>query len=177
MQTITKYLALIMLSLSVQFSNSQVATEIEDSVKLLEEKKETIKNSEKDLLKVEIEEINLQLEKGEITEDEAEDLKIKYAEKRALNIENRLAIVDNKIALLERNEDVSMVSNDDDPGFTLRIGRGDDTNNNFIYLGSKKYDKPRKYDRRTTSDMVLAFGLNNSIVDGQDFDDSPYKIG
>ena len=25
--------------------------------------------------------------------------------------------------------------------------------------------------------MVLAFGLNNAIIDGENFDDSPYKIG
>jgi len=25
--------------------------------------------------------------------------------------------------------------------------------------------------------MVLAFGLNNAIVEGESFDDSPYKIG
>jgi len=39
--------------------------------------------------------------------------------------------------------------------------------------------KPRKvkYDRRTYSDFVLGFGLNNALIDGQSFDDSPYKIG
>ena len=148
-----------------------------DKIETLKDLKEKIKTEEREFLKEEVEAINSRFENGELSQSEADKLKKEAAKKRALNIENRLAIVDNKIALLERNEDVSMVSNDDDPGFTLRIGRGDDTNNNFIYLGSKKYDKPRKYDRRTTSDMVLAFGLNNSIVDGQDFDDSPYKIG
>ncbi|MGV6830719.1 MAG: hypothetical protein ACWA5P_04030, partial [bacterium] len=75
---------------------------------------------------------------------------------------------------LKRNLD-EKVSNDDEPGFLIRLGKGDD-DESFLYIGNKK-KKPRKYDRRTTSDFVLAFGLNNTLIDGQSLDDSPYKIG
>ena len=177
MQTITKYLALIMLSLSIQISNAQVTTGNEDNIKLLEEKKETIKNSEKELLKAEVEGINIRSEKGEITQEEAEALKIEYAEKRALNIENRIAIIDNRIELLKRNKDGYDVYVNGGGINMIRIGSGEDTSDEFIFVGNKEDDKPRKYDRRTTNDLVLAFGLNYAIIEGEKLDDSPYKFG
>lgn len=177
MQTITKYLALIMLSLSVQISSAQVTTINEDNIKLLEEKKEIIKNSEKELLKAEVEGINIRLEKGEISQDEAEALKIEYAEKRALNIENRIGIIENQIELLKRNEHgYGSYVNDGSINY-LRIGSTDDSSDEFIFIGNKEDDKPRKYDRRTSNDLVLAFGLNNAIIDGEKLDDSPYQFG
>ena len=33
-----------------------------------------------------------------------------------------------------------------------------------------------RYDRRTYSDLVVAFGLNNTVVDNQSLDDSDYRI-
>ncbi len=177
MQTITKYLALIMLSLSVQIANAQETTVNQDNIKLLEEKKETIKTSERELLKTEVEGINLRLEKGEITQEEAEALKKKHAEKRALNIENRIAIIDNQIELIKRNEDGYDVYANGGGINYIRIGSGDDTSEDFIFIGNEEDDKPRKYDRRTTNDLVLAFGLNNALIEGEKLDDSPYKFG
>src|SRR5690606_7256607 len=37
--------------------------------------------------------------------------------------------------------------------------------------------KPRKYDKKTTNDIVLAFGFNNVIIEGESLNDSPYKFG
>ncbi len=177
MTTITKYLTLIMLSLSIQIMNAQVTTVNEDKIKLLEQKKSSIENEEKEFLKAEVEAVNQRLDKGEITQEEAEVLKKNYAEKRALNIANKKAIIDNKIELLQRNEDVSL--DVDSSGYYLRIGGTEDenTNDEFIYLGKKDDDKPRIYDKRTTTDLVLAFGLNNALIEGENFDDSPYKFG
>lgn len=144
----------------------------ETTLEKLEASKEAIINEEKELLKAEVEKINKRLENDEISFTEAEELKKLEAEKRALNIENRLAIVDNKIDLVKRNNTVEVI--DDDDRAVLSIGFGDDKDG-FIYLG-KKY-KERKYDRRTTSDFVLAFGLNNAIGDGQSLNDSDFKVG
>ena len=178
MQTFTKYLALIMLSLSMHFTNAQETTVNEANIKLLIEKKEVIKNSEKEILKVEVEAVNKRLEKGEIDEEEADGLKQKLAEKRALNIENQLAIIDNQIQLLKRNEHGydSFVKGDDNQ-VLLRIGSDDETGDEFVFIGNPEDDKPRKYDRRTSSDLVLAFGLNNALIEGEKLDDSPYKFG
>lgn len=177
MSTITKCLVSLILVFSVAIANAQdnVADSNAEKITILKELKEKIKTEEREFLKEEVEVINKRLENGEITNAEAEKLKKEAAKNRALNIENRLAIVDNKIALLERNLDSSVISDDDDPSFRISIG-GSDSNDRFLRIGRWK-NKPRKYDRRTTSDFVLAFGLNNAIIESENFDDSPYKIG
>ena len=180
MQTITKYLALIMLSLSIQMANAQDTIynpNNQEKIKILTQQKANIEKQEKEGLKIEVEAINKRLENGEIKDEEAEKLKKEYAEKRALNIQNRIAIIDNKIELLSRNERVEI--DVDSSGYYLRIGGSEDdnTNDDFIYFGKRRNDKPRKYDKRTTSDMVLAFGFNNAIIEGENLDDSPYKFG
>jgi hypothetical protein len=178
-KTITRCLTLIMLSLFVQISTAQETTIKEDQIKSLETKKETVRSQEKEQLKAEVEAINLRLEKGEISTEEAEVLKKTYAEKRAMNIENKIAIIDNKIELLKRNEEGDVELDVTSSGYYLRIGgtEAENTNDEFIYFGKRDLDKPRKYDRRTTSDLVLAFGFNNALIDGEKLDDSPYKFG
>jgi hypothetical protein len=181
MQTITKYLVLLILSLSLTQAHAQEETKSTNNkqkIENLQSVKQTIKNKERELLKVKVEAINIRLDKGEISQKEAENLKKEAAKKHALNIENKIAIIDNKIALLERNKNGYIYNTDDDgERVLLRIGSGDDTSDSFIFIGNKKNDKPRKYDRRTSSDIVLAFGLNNAIIDGSSLNDSPYKIG
>jgi hypothetical protein len=181
MTTITKHVMLLILCFSLAQVNAQDSiqkTSNQYKIESLKELKKTIQNEERDYLKAEVEAINQRFDKGELTLAEADTLKKEAAKKRALNIENRLAIVENKIALLERNAQGYDVKTNDGNSISLRIGRGgEDTNDSFIFLGNKKDDKPKKYDRRTTSDFVLAFGLNNAIVEGESFDDTPYKIG
>jgi hypothetical protein len=157
--------------------NAQERATKEESIEMLIKLKQTIEEEEREALKSKVEAINQRLSKGDITQAEAERLKKEAAQKHALNIENRIAIIDNKIELLKRNGYVSKESSDDDNSYTFRIGSGDDEGDSFIYFGKKRYDKPRKYDRRTSSDMVLAFGLNNALIEGENFDDTPYKIG
>ncbi len=177
MQIITKYLILIILSLSVQLISAQEGsnTSKKEDIENLENLKESIKKEERELLKAKIEAINRRLDTQEISKSEADSLKKEAAKKHALNIENRIAIIDNKIALLERNEDRSISRDDDDSTFRLSIGKGNEEGKSF-YFGRKKH-RVRRYDRRTSSDLVLAFGLNNAIVEGSNLDSSPYKIG
>lgn len=166
MQSIIKYLALMVLVLNVQISNAQNTNNGEE-INNLKNEKEYVVTQERDLLKKEVEAINQRLSDGEITEDEAQELKQKVAKKRALNIENRTVIIDNKIALLERNDsDEDRFWTEDEDGITIRIKNS-----------NRYFNRPRKYDRRTTSAFVFAFGLNNVIQDGQKLEDSPYKIG
>lgn len=181
MQTITKFLVLTILCLNVHLINAQdtIPNVInQEKIKTLRALKDKVKTEERDYLKAEVEAINQQLDKNEITNDEANRLKKKVAKKRALNIENRIAIINNKIALLQRNDAVNDAKDDDDH-FVFRIGRSDDDNDEFIFIGTRNSDKHkyRKYDRRTTSDLVLAFGLNNAIIEGDNLDNSPYKFG
>ena len=137
------------------------------AVERLNSLKEQIIQEEKDALKFSVENINKRFESGNITEAEAEILKQEVAEKHALNIENRLAIIDNKVALLQRNGNID---EDEDGQIILRFGEND----NVLYIGPK--NKKRKYDRRTTSDLVFAFGLNNAITEGESLQDSDFKV-
>ena len=181
MKTITRLVVYLVLSLT--FATVQGQETKKDSIqksanelkiKTLTSLKSKIESEEREFLKIEITSINKRLDDGKITAAEAEDLKKEAAKKRALNIENRLAIIDNKIALLERNDKVEDASGD---GFTFRIGADDNSSDSFIYFGNPSKDKPRKYDRRTSTDIVFAFGFNNALIDGQDLEDSPYKLG
>jgi len=177
MQTITKFLVLLILSLSITNARAQDERRTSNKVKIenLNNLKQSIKNEERELLKVKVEAINQRFDNDEISQNEAERLKKEAAKKHALNIENRLAIIDNKIALLLRNGDNDISNDDDDEGFSIRIGKRNGEDKSF-YFGKRKH-RPRRYDRRTTSDMVLAFGLNNAIIEDSNLDDSPYKMG
>lgn len=177
MQTITKYLVPLILFLSMQCVYAQDTIKNvnnQHKVEALKTQKEDIENQEKAFLKVEVEAINLRLENGDITNVEAEKLKKEVAKKRALNIENRITIINNKISLLERNEDGYQTNDEDLSKIGISIG-GDE--GSFAGINITNKNKPKKYDLRTTSDFVLAFGLNNAIVEGDNLDNSPYKFG
>ncbi|MGZ0017794.1 hypothetical protein [Yeosuana sp. AK3] len=178
MQTITKYYVFLALVLSVQIINAQDTIQNavkKEKIESLETIKERIKTEERDFLKAEVEAINVRLEKGDITASEAEDLKMQVAKKRALNIENRLVIIDNKVALLKRNEDdYKHDESPDDSKIGISIGSEDGS---FAGFKINAKNKPKKYDKRTSSDLVLAFGLNNAIIEGENLNDSPYKFG
>ncbi len=141
-------------------------------------KKEKITQQEKDALKEEVESINRRLERGDLSAEEAKVLKSEAAKKRALNIENRVAIIDHQISLLERNqgETLSIADErdrwDDEDGFSIRID-----GEPIFFTNSRRWKDDIKYDRRTYSDPVFAIGLNNALIDGQSLDDSPYKVG
>ncbi|NMH87192.1 hypothetical protein [Flavivirga algicola] len=178
MQIITKYLAFAILCVSVQLINAQDTIQNvnnKDKIETLKEIKERIKNEERDFLKAEVEAINKRLEKGELSNEEANILKKEVAKKRALNIENRIAIINNKIALLERNEE-GYKTNDSEDLSKIGFSIGGDEES-FAGIKIKAKNKPKKYDRRTSNDFVLAFGLNNAIIEGEKLDDSPYKFG
>ncbi len=173
MRTISIYLTLILIALLVQITTAQ--DQHSDKIVELKEQKDQITLQEKEALKTEIEEINQRLDKQQLNSDEAKKLKEASAKKRALNIENRIAIIDNEIALLERNDgeilelenEVSILED----GVGISINVGDEP---WTFFERKK---PIKYDRRTYSDFVFAFGLNNALIDEESLEDTPYKIG
>lgn len=140
------------------------------SVEQLLNLKEKIIQEEKDALKATVENINARLENSDINEAEAEALKQQAAEKHALNIENRIAIIDNQVELLKRNK---KTEEEEGNNYFFRIGSSDD-NYSVVYLGPKK--KIKQYDKRTISSLVFAFGLNNVITEGESLEDSDFKI-
>ncbi|MEN1784743.1 MAG: hypothetical protein AAGF77_06335 [Bacteroidota bacterium] len=152
----------------------------EANIKVLEQQKKETTQQEKEALKEEVQRINKQLSKGEITVEEAQQRKEEAAKRHALNIENRLAILDNQIALIERNEVLPMPITEPDStaGFQIGINAYDGRERLFGFrFREKEHDKKVKYDRRTYSDLFLAIGFNNAIIEGQSLNDSPYKMG
>ncbi|MEM6516918.1 MAG: hypothetical protein AAF688_12095 [Bacteroidota bacterium] len=185
MNTITKYVVLIILSLiatGMQAQNTEKSldstetADVNSRVAALLKLKESIKDEERDFLKKEVENINKRLEANEITKEIAEQLKKEAAEKRALNIEDRLAIVDNKIALIKRNGDYTEEYSFDTENSSFKISFGGD-GDNFSFIDINKKNKPKKYDRRTTSDLVFTIGVNNALIDGQELGDTYSVLG
>lgn len=154
----------------VQAQEERTAEKIEQ----LELQKEQIRQEEKQALKNEVENINSRLESGKITRDEADRLKEEAAEKRALNIRNRISIIDNKISILSRNEETS-----DDWEYDDEVEEEVSTISFFDdgkVLDISGYKKEIKYDRRTYTDLVFAVGFNNALQEGQSLNDSDFKI-
>ena len=193
MNTITRLLVYGIITMSLTALPAQVrqdSTKVENStndarqdyineqIQKLIELKAKVEEQEKQYLKQDIEAINKRLDNKEISAEEAENLKKEAATKRAKNIEDKLAIIDKKIAIYERSDKAYQVGLPMTEGdqTIIRIGGSEDTNESFIYIGKKEFDRPRPYDRRTTSDIVFAFGFNNALIEGQDLGDSPYKI-
>lgn len=182
MKKITKYFVIALLGLYVSNVAAQETNEAlanskkEEQIILLKDK---IRTHEKDALKIEVEKINDRVIKKEITYEQGEDLKQEAAKKRALNIENRIALFENKLAFYERNNlptpfdlDGNLKRKEIDLGFK-------DLNDISNFTGITVIDSVKthvKYDTRTTNELLFAGGYNNAIVDGGSLKSSPYDI-
>lgn len=187
MKTINVCTALVLWILATNLSfaqdrNSEMRKEIEASLLEAEKvkatkQKEKVIDAEKDLLKVTVEAINERVNKNEITLEEGNKLKEEAAQKSALNIEDRIRIIDSRISLLERNDGGATLNE----GPKMFFGLGHEDADDDVIFGIKVknmgHDENRIYDRRTSSQLVFSFGLNNAIIEGQSLEDSPYKLG
>ena len=180
MRTITTYLLFIFLMLCVSCilaqDKDQDQTGVAYQIAQLEKKKESVTNLEREALKKEVENIMKRMEDGKISKEQAQQLKEEAAEKRAKNIENKIAILQNTIELLEREGTIDLNTDTDQ----IQIALGGADNQGDVLFGIKYNSGKQKkivYDRRTYGDPVIAFGLNNAIIEGQSLEDSPYKFG
>ncbi|PKP40308.1 MAG: hypothetical protein CVT96_09410 [Bacteroidetes bacterium HGW-Bacteroidetes-13] len=159
--------ALAALTLCMSNLNAQEISK-QQQIENLKLTKEKIANEERELLKNEVKVINNRLNAGDITEDEAIALKKEAAQKRALNIDNRLAIIDNQIALLERDE-------------TLNIKYYSYENSLDSIFDDFKFSKIFHRDRdhknsRNNGYLLLAFGFNNAIEEGNSLSRTNFKF-
>jgi len=159
MKTITICLSILLLSFGMQDLQAQ-EEKVPQKTEQLEQQKEQIIAEEKAALKRSLEAISLQLENSEISPAEADRLKEESAKKHALNIENRLAIVENEIAWQLRNEEE----------ITEKRGK-----NSHSEMEIEEECEIRS--NRTTSQLVIAAGFNNALKDGQSLNDSDFKLG
>jgi hypothetical protein len=126
----------------------------ESQVKSISSEIENITKEEKSALKIEVEAVNLALENGIITKEDAEAKKQKLAETRAKNIENRVAIEQQKLEdLVQQKVDGK-----------IKVTDSTHTSYSFYFPTMKIKNKNDKIEKRTTSQFVLAFGANNLVT-------------
>ncbi|MFC4632871.1 hypothetical protein ACFO3O_03075 [Dokdonia ponticola] len=147
--------------------------QIKERIEYLNQKKADAIEYEKNQLKGRVSYINRQLEKGKITAEEAEVQKKEIATYIAKNIDYKTTIIDTQIALVERNG-VQYQPSQVEIGFG---GEDEDGKRVFgIAIDNGEGRRKVNHHRRTRSDFVFAFGLNNALADGRSLEDSPYKV-
>jgi hypothetical protein len=167
MKTTILNFALVALTLCMPNVNAQEMSK-QQQIENLKLTKEKVTNEERELLKNEVKTINNRLSAGEITEEEAASLKKEAAQKHALNIDNRLAIIDNQIALLERGEMLNIK-------YYSYENHLDSIFDDFKF--SKIFHRDRNHkDDRNNGYLLLAFGFNNAIEEGNSLGNSNFKF-
>lgn len=158
MKNVTIYLVAM---LCLFLTKVQAQETFEMRVRKIATKIETATKEEKDALKKEVEEVNVQLEQGTITTAQADEKKKSLAEIRAKNIENRVAEYQTELnEVVQLKVDGNIKDTD-----TVRTRSG----LTIIWdtkMRSEKDTIARKSESRTTSQFVFAAGVNNLVTDG-----------
>lgn len=139
---------------------------------------ENITNEQKAALKIEVEEVNFQLEKGMLTLEQASAKKQQLAQARATIIENKVAVAQQELKdLVQQKVDGKINGQGVDEyksgGTMIVLGGSNDSigkNKTEINITSMKVyngqnDKEDRQSKRTTSQVVFAAGLNNLVTD------------
>ncbi len=132
----------------------------ETQAKKIAKQIQVITKQEKDSLKMEIEKVNDDLDDNKITSEQADERKMQLADKRAKNIETRVALEEAKLTeLVKKQVDGTLPSQK-----SVKLSYQWDNWEN----DKKVRDSVRKTisEFRTTSQFVIAFGLNNVVEDG-----------
>ena len=161
MRNFTIYLVLLlclfaskMLAQEPSKKNEEAKQTFEVQAKNIASNIENITNEEKAALKKEVDAVNDELVNGTITKEEAERKKEALAQVRATNIETRVAKEQEKLEILVQKQVDGKISENDSTKVTL-INIGYDRN---IFKNTN--------EKRTTTQLVLAFGANNLVTDG-----------
>jgi molybdopterin-binding protein len=136
-----------------------------------------ITEEEKNALKVEIEIIDKELASAVITKEKADELKLQKAKVRAATIEAKVSAEQDKLNQLVQDKVDGKVGEEKD---TRSGGRSIIMGNNSEEIGERQTeinitsmkvyngqeDKEERQSKRTTSQLVLATGLNNLATNG-----------
>jgi len=165
MRNFTIYLVLLlclfvskMLAQDPNLKDEQVKQTFEKQAINIASNIEKITKEEKEELKKEVDAVNDELANGTITKEEAERKKEALAKVRAINIEARVAKEQEKLEVLVQKQVDGQFAGLD----TIKKP-------NKIILKWEKGDKDcvskAKNEKRTTTQFVLAFGVNNLVTD------------
>ncbi len=158
----------------------------EGRAKLISKRIDSIVKAEKEALKEQVYIIDKNLEEGIINKSEAMNLKQKAADDSAKAIEEKVSLEQQKLEILIQDKINGLVQYDTvkkRSGTTIIIGSSSDSISDVteINLGSFKIyngekEKIRRKSKRTTSQFVFAGGLNNLITEGEDFENSDFRV-
>ena len=167
---------------------NQKVISFEERAKAIASEIESVTTKEKNALKKEVEAIDAQIIAGEISADKGKQLKTKVAQEHAIAIETKVATEEAKLTELIKDQvegkfpDATQESKRG--GTTIVFGGSTDSigkNQTLINISSLKVysgdaDLKEKQSKRTTSQFVFAFGLNNVITDGGNLEDSDFRV-
>jgi hypothetical protein len=187
MQKIILYAAVLLCTLVTQMYGQET---FDERAKNISENIKKITNQEKEALKQEVEDINKLVENGTITAEKADAEKLKAAQVRAKNIEEKVAVEEAKLQELVKDAvdgKIYYSKEKEKWGTTIILGSNSNDsigeNHTEISIGSMKVykgekDKFKRNSKRTTSQFVFAFGLNNLVTDGDtgSLEDSDYRV-
>jgi len=180
MKTIIIYVAFLLSVFTISTVNAQKQkiTEQEKIENIEKTRKEAIENAtkeEKHNLEKEIRYIDNLVREGKLSKEEGEEKKKKAAKRAAENIKNRIAIAENNAELLLREQE-DTTSYHGSYLMTMEFAE----NGKIADLNIKKRINDTELQdpdtKRTKSDLVLAFGFNNALEDGQSINDSDFKL-
>ncbi|RZJ67202.1 MAG: hypothetical protein EOO50_06675 [Flavobacterium sp.] len=160
MKSVIIYVAM---SLCLFVSKSVAQQTFEDRIKVISDKIALITKEEKSALKEEVDGVNKQLESGQITSEQADSVKLEFAEVRAANIERRTAAAQDELKKLVQEKVEGKVTERDS---TRRYRLMASPMGGFKVETSTTERDTMKGENRTTSQLVFAFGLNHFLTDG-----------
>jgi len=146
----------VTLSLCLFASKLKAQESFVSKAKSIAEKIEKIAKEEKAALKIEVEEVNKQLENGSLNKEQADKKKKELAESRAAIIENKVNATKEELENLIQ-EKVDGKLKDSDKNYSISFPGGYSKNDSL---------RKQKGESRNTTQFVFAFGANNLVTDG-----------
>lgn len=154
MKTITFYVVAALCLLATKLNAQET---FEDGVHNVAKNIDRITKEQKDSLKIEVEQVNLQLEKGEIKREEADRRKQQLADARAAKIESLVAVENEKLDQLVKDKvDGKVATEKKKSKFSFKYNKGDEEKDSI--------KNPESF-KRTTSQFVFALGVNRLVAD------------
>jgi hypothetical protein len=171
MKTVTFYVVCVLCLLATRLTaQEKESLTFEDRAREISKNIETITKQQKDSLKIEVEAINTQLENNEITAEQADVKKKELAKMRAKNIEDKVAVEEQKLTELVKDKvDGKVKSRRKRSGFSFYYEKGDDADSTEVVVDKRSY-------KRTTSQFLFALGANRLVTDGK-IDNENFKGG
>lgn len=155
MKNVVLYLGILVLA---ALSKTYGQETFEQKAKAIAYQIEKITKEEKAFLRNQIELVNSELEKGAIDRNQADEKKLKLAEETASKIETRVAVEEQKLThLVKEKVEGRIATLDTAKRFGKTYGKG-------FKVHVRNKDTTKVSEKRTTSQLVFAAGVNNLVT-------------